>query len=47
MNQMADTVGFFLTRVWDGAGWGGWAWGWSGEEPPELGPVEGDWQPLQ
>ena len=26
---------------------GGWAWGWSGEEPPELGPTEGDWQPLQ
>ena len=25
----------------------GWAWGWSGEEPPELGPIEGDWQPLQ
>ena len=25
----------------------GWAWGWSGEEPPELGPTEGDWQPLQ
>ena len=23
MNQMADTVGVFLTRVWDGAGWGG------------------------
>lgn len=49
MNQMANKHrgGFFLNQSVGRGRRVGWAWGWSGEEPSELGPVEGDCQPLQ